>query len=64
MHSPDPIPALVCGHCGDPVYRAGRLYRHGLQCGAKMPNAKDRCARIKGHGYNHRSAYAMSNERR
>lgn len=33
-------------------------------CGAFMRNARERCARRGGHGYEHRTAYAMENARR
>lgn len=33
-------------------------------CGFWMPNAKEPCARKPGHGYEHRTRYAMENARR
>lgn len=33
-------------------------------CGVWMPTAKERCARGPGHGWEHRTAYAMDNARR
>ena len=31
------------------------------RCGAFMPQARERCARTAGHGYEHRTAYALAN---
>jgi hypothetical protein len=33
-------------------------------CGAFMPKAGSRCARLRGHAWEHRSIYAMTNARR
>lgn len=33
-------------------------------CGAFMPYARERCARRPGHGYEHRTLYAIENARR
>ena len=33
-------------------------------CGAFMPSARERCARRPGHGFEHRTAYALENARR
>lgn len=33
-------------------------------CGAWMPYARERCARRPGHGYDHRSTYALQTQRR
>lgn len=34
------------------------------RCGVVMPVAKEPCARVAGHGYKHRSRWAMDNEYR
>lgn len=63
--------------CGtDVVWSAGRWRNVGQRsgrhvcpptrerCGAFMPMHRDRCARKPGHGYEHRSEYALENARR
>lgn len=34
-----------------------------LECGAWMPRARERCARRPGHGFEHKSRYALENAR-
>jgi hypothetical protein len=70
----------VCIVCRQPVVWTGKRWeesprgrgmgrRHACPddrkvCGAWMPNARERCARGPGHGYEHRTAYALENARR
>jgi hypothetical protein len=67
-----------CMGCGVAVEWHGRVWRprgstrhHAHQCrtdrdkcGAWMPYVEERCARRPGHGFEHRTAYAMENARR
>lgn len=47
----------VCGFASVPVYPS-------RVCGVWMPRAGERCARTPGHGYEHRSSYALETQRR
>ena len=74
----DPILGPVpCQGCGVPVVWTGHRWRGvgqlgkgshrcetATKCGAFMPNVRERCARRKGHGYEHRTAYALANAAR
>lgn len=66
----------TCIVCHEPVVwngiawrdpRGGRNHECPAErplCGAWMPQARERCARRPGHGWEHRSDYAMGNARR
>ena len=70
-----PVP---CQGCGVPVVWTGHRWRGfpllrgegahrcetSTKCGAYMPQARERCGRRKGHGYEHRTAYALANAAR
>ena len=45
-------------------WRQHRCPADRLTCGAPMPYAHERCASRPGHGTEHRTAYAMENQRR
>lgn len=66
-HSPSTYSgeAGPCVACGRPCYPvpAGHFI-HGERCGGLMPQWNEPCARRAGHGYEHRSAYAMDNASR
>lgn len=59
-----------CSDCGAQVWWNGRSWgtkdgrTHVHVCGAPMPLAGDTCARSRGHGFDHRSAYALDNAAR
>lgn len=64
-----------CAGCGAAVLFTGKRWQDAgrraahvcpqerSECGAWMRNARVRCARRPGHGYEHRSRYALDNAR-
>jgi predicted RNA-binding Zn-ribbon protein involved in translation (DUF1610 family) len=60
---PDPDPEnFGCRTCGRQCEPTAHGWRHAIpRCGAVMRNAKVPCARYAGHGYEHRTAYALAN---
>lgn len=68
----------ICIVCRNPVLWNGRYWKDRSRgmgrrhvcpqdrptCGAWMRNAKERCARSPGHGFEHRTRWAMDNQRR
>lgn len=52
--------------CARPVRHRGDcwpMYQRFEPCGAWMRNVRERCARRRGHRWEHRSSYAMGNAR-
>ncbi len=51
--------------CRRPIGHRGRCHATWMAlepvCGHWMPHVKEPCARKPGHGYEHRSAYALQN---
>lgn len=52
--------------CQRPVGHAADcwpMYQHFEPCGEWLPYVRERCARRRGHRWEHRSAYALGNAR-